>query len=112
MGVGRDKRWQLPGHGLLRSTLRYGSAAGKRFTARPLAGLGLRHDNERVRPRSPLMVTFAGVLAASFVLAACSPPEYRYVRDTSTRTAFRVPTAWTIYDEATVLGEIQGQQGD
>jgi hypothetical protein len=86
-----------------------GSAAGK---GRHLAVLGVRHDNGRVRGRSPLLATLAGLLAVSFVLAACSPPEYRYVRDSSTRTAFRVPTAWTLYDEATVLGEIQGQQGD
>jgi hypothetical protein len=70
-------------------------------------------DNGSMRPRSRAVAAVAGILAVSFVLGACSSPEYRYVRDTSSRTAFRVPTAWTIYDEATVLGELQGaQQGD
>jgi hypothetical protein len=70
-------------------------------------------DNGSMRPRSRAVAAVASILAASFVLGACSSPEYRYVRDTSSRTAFRGPTAWTIYDEATVLGELQGaQQGD
>jgi hypothetical protein len=60
--------------------------------------------------RSSVLVTLAGLLALSFVLSACSPPQYRYVRDSSTKTAFRIPTAWTTYDEAAVLGEVAGQQ--
>jgi len=70
-------------------------------------------DNGRVRSRSRALVFLAGILVGSFVLGACSPPEYRYVRDSGSRSAFRIPTGWTTYDEATVLGELNGApQGD
>lgn len=73
----------------------------------------VRVDNDRVSHRSPALVAAAGILAGSFLVGACSAPEYRYVRDSSTRTAFRIPTGWTTYDEATVLGELNGSpQGD
>jgi hypothetical protein len=51
---------------------------------------------------------------AVFVLlaASCSAPQYQYVRDTHTRTAFRVPTSWTIFDKAAVLGLPPGPQAD
>ncbi len=59
------------------------------------------------------MVIVAAALSVSFVAAACSSAQYTYVRDSSTRSAFRIPTGWTTYDEATVLGELSGQpQGD
>jgi hypothetical protein len=51
--------------------------------------------------------------ATFLVLAAsCSTPQYQYVRDTHTRTAFRVPTSWTIFDKAAVLGLPPGPQAD
>ncbi|HTG46736.1 MAG TPA: hypothetical protein VK646_03680 [Actinomycetota bacterium] len=50
------------------------------------------------------------VVAICLVAAACSGPRYRYVRDTHTRTAFRVPTNWTIFDKATMLGLPPGPQ--
>lgn len=45
-------------------------------------------------------------LACSAVLlsTACSPPRYEYVRNTEERTAFRIPTGWTVFDEATISG--------
>src|SRR6185436_9378366 len=43
-------------------------------------------DNGRVRSRSRALVLVAGMLAGSLVLVACSPPEYRYVRDSVSRT--------------------------
>jgi len=49
-------------------------------------------------------------VAFTLLAAACSGPQYRYVRDTHTRTAFRVPTDWTIFDKATVLGLPPGPQ--
>jgi hypothetical protein len=80
---------------------------------RDLAGAGFRADNGRVVARSRILVVVATALSASFVAAACSSAQYTYVRDSSTKSAFRIPTGWTTYDEATVLGEISGQpQGD
>jgi hypothetical protein len=63
--------------------------------------------------RSRIVAIVAAALSVSFVAAACSSAQYTYVRDTSTHSAFRIPTGWTTYDEATVLGELSGQpQGD
>jgi hypothetical protein len=42
-----------------------------------------------------------GVLA---ILASCAGPEYKYVRNTEARTAFRVPTPWTVFDETAISG--------
>jgi hypothetical protein len=53
----------------------------------------------RIRPRRA--VVGLCVLAA---LAACSAPEYKYVRNTEARTAFRVPTPWTVFDETQISG--------
>jgi hypothetical protein len=57
----------------------------------------------RLRRAFPAVV---GIL----VLSACAAPRYQYVRDTHTRTAFRVPTDWTIFDKETVLGLPPGPQ--
>lgn len=54
----------------------------------------------------------AATLAAGLFLAACGSPQYQYVRDTDTRTAFRVPTDWAVFDKATVLGLSSGPQPD
>ena len=60
-----------------------------------------------MRLRSPSLLVF---VAVAVLAAACSGPQYRYVRDTHTRTAFRVPTGWTIFDKATMLGLPPGPQ--
>ena len=59
-----------------------------------------RGDNGSVRHR----VAF-GVLVAvlGVVLAGCGSTEFRYVRNSDTRTAFKVPRAWTLYDKKTFL---------
>jgi len=57
-----------------------------------------------------LPATVLVFVAFTLLAAACSGPQYRYVRDTHTRTAFRVPTDWTIFDKATVLGLPPGPQ--
>jgi hypothetical protein len=57
-----------------------------------------------------LPATVLVFVAFTLVAAACSGPQYRYVRDTHTRTAFRVPTDWTIFDKATLLGLPPGPQ--
>ena len=42
---------------------------------------------------------------ALIVLAtACSAPRYEYVRNTSLRTAFKVPRDWELFDRETLLG--------
>jgi hypothetical protein len=43
---------------------------------------------------------------------SCSAPQYQYVRDSHTRTAFRVPTTWTIFDKQDVLGLPPGPQAN
>jgi len=44
------------------------------------------------------------VLATLALLPSCSEPQYKYVRNTEARTAFRVPTPWTVFDESTISG--------
>jgi len=52
-----------------------------------------------------------GTAAALVVLAtACSGPRYEYVRNTSLRTAFKVPTDWALFDKQTLLGQPSGPQ--
>ena len=60
-----------------------------------------------MRRPSALVLVF---VAVTILAASCASPQYRYVRDTHTRTAFRVPTTWTIFDKATVLGLPPGPQ--
>jgi hypothetical protein len=48
-----------------------------------------------------LLLGLAGV--ASLVLAACGQTEFRYVRNSDTRTAFKVPREWTIFDKDAFL---------
>jgi hypothetical protein len=75
------------------------------------------HRNEGHAPRAPwhdepmkhrLPALALTVVAAASFLAACGSPEYEYVRNTEARTAFKVPTDWTVFDEATMLGETAG----
>jgi hypothetical protein len=51
------------------------------------------------------------VLSLVTALAACSTPSYQYVRNSDTRTAFRIPTEWTVFDKDTMLG-LRGVQPD
>jgi hypothetical protein len=43
-------------------------------------------------------------VVVSLLFAACSEPSHRYVRNTDLRSAFKVPTGWTTFTEAEVLG--------
>jgi hypothetical protein len=55
-------------------------------------------------------VGVAGLLAIVVLSASCSGPRYEYVRNTSLRTAFKVPVDYTLYDKQTLLGEPSGPQ--
>ena len=48
-------------------------------------------------------ITLAVLGLAGLVLVACGDTQFRYVRNSDTRTAFKVPNAWTIFDKATFL---------
>jgi hypothetical protein len=48
--------------------------------------------------------TAAGALVLVLVGSACGGPNYEYVRNTALRTAFKVPTRWTLFDKQTLLG--------
>jgi hypothetical protein len=68
-------------------------------------------------PARQLTRAVAAVLMISFLLGACASSSaggggYSYMRNTSERTAFRLPQGWTTYDEATVLGQSGAPQGD
>jgi hypothetical protein len=52
----------------------------------------------------PLVRHAALGLAVLALLASCSGPQYKYVRNTEARTAFRVPTPWTVFDESAISG--------
>ena len=55
--------------------------------------------------------TYALASIALIVLAmACSAPRYEYVRNTSLRTAFKVPRDWELFDRETLLGLPPGPQ--
>ncbi len=60
------------------------------------------------RPRRSLAVPAVGILAVAILAASCSGPSNEYVRNTSLRTAFKMPTEWTLFDKATLLGEPPG----
>ncbi|MGH2539812.1 MAG: hypothetical protein ACRDGK_04780, partial [Actinomycetota bacterium] len=45
-----------------------------------------------------------GLVVVLLAAAACAPPRYEYVRNTEARTAFRIPTEWTVFEESTVSG--------
>jgi hypothetical protein len=59
--------------------------------------------------RRSLRVVLAGALAAS-IAASCAGPSHEYVRNTSLRTAFKVPAEWTLFDKQAVLGIPPGPQ--
>ena len=42
--------------------------------------------------------------------SSCSAPRYEYVRNTSLRTAFKVPHDWKLFDRETLLGLPPGPQ--
>lgn len=55
-----------------------------------------------------IRATLGAVLAVAILATSCSGPSYEYVRNTSLRTAFKVPAEWTLYDKATLLGTPPG----
>ncbi|MGH2636833.1 MAG: hypothetical protein ACRDHU_11910 [Actinomycetota bacterium] len=63
----------------------------------------------RARRRSPGVI-LTSVVVAGLVASSCSGPRNEYVRNTSLRTAFKVPAEWTLFDKATLLGEEPGPQ--
>jgi hypothetical protein len=56
----------------------------------------------RARPRGR-RVAVGALVALVLVAAACTDPQYEYVRNTSLRTAFKVPSHWTLFDKQTML---------
>jgi hypothetical protein len=52
------------------------------------------------------------LIAISFAVLAmsCSAPRYEYVRNTSLRTAFKMPREWELFDRETLLGLPPGPQ--
>lgn len=55
----------------------------------------------------------AAAAACCVLLTACGQPEYRYVRNTEARTAFKVPHEWSVFDESQVQsGEGQASTPD
>jgi hypothetical protein len=62
----------------------------------------------RARPRARR--TAAGALALVLIGSACSGPRYEYVRNTALRTAFKVPSRWTLFNKQTLLGLPPGPQ--
>jgi hypothetical protein len=62
------------------------------------------------RPRRRVHVVLAGVLAAGILITSCSGPSYEYVRNTSLRTAFKVPSDWTLFDKQAFFGLPPGPQ--
>ncbi len=65
------------------------------------------------------MTTLARSRLARYALASisltvlamsCSAPRYEYVRNTSLRTAFKVPREWELFDRETLLGLAPGPQ--
>lgn len=57
------------------------------------------------RGRRDLATRVGYTIAALAILASCSGPKYEYVRNTSLRTAFKVPTSWARFDKQTLLGQ-------
>jgi hypothetical protein len=58
--------------------------------------------------RRAALATALVVTIGALSLAACGDAEFEYVRNTQARTAFKVPQEWTIFDEATMLGDAGG----
>jgi hypothetical protein len=64
-----------------------------------------------VRSLPRVLVALGALLLVS--LTACGQPEYRYVRNTEARTAFKVPHGWEVFDESQVQsGEGQATTPD
>jgi hypothetical protein len=60
----------------------------------------------RGRTASSLLVSIALIVLAT----SCAAPRYDYVRNTSLRTAFKVPRDWKLFDRETLLGLAPGPQ--
>jgi hypothetical protein len=61
-------------------------------------------------PRRHRRVPLGLVVAATLLASACSGPSNQYVRNTSLRTAFKMPVDWALYDKATLLGQPPGPE--
>lgn len=66
--------------------------------------------NGLARVRGIGMRVVGPVAVAAMLATACSGPRYEYVRNTSLRTAFKVPTGWALFDKRTLLGQASGPQ--
>ncbi len=49
-------------------------------------------------------------IALAVLAMSCSAPRYEYVRNTSLRTAFKMPREWQLFDRETLLGLPPGPQ--
>jgi hypothetical protein len=49
-------------------------------------------------------------ISLAVLAMSCSAPRYEYVRNTSLRTAFKIPREWALYDRETLLGLPPGPQ--
>ncbi len=57
------------------------------------------------------LTSWAFISVSLAVLAmSCSAPRYEYVRNTSLRTAFKIPREWELFDRETLLGLPPGPQ--
>lgn len=52
------------------------------------------------------------VASIAILVASCGQPNFEYVRNTTARTAFKVPRDWTLFDKATFLGTPPGPQAN
>jgi hypothetical protein len=64
----------------------------------------------RPRARPGALRAAAGALALVLIGSACSGPQFEYVRNTELRTAFKVPSRWTLFNKQTLLGLPPGPQ--
>jgi len=49
-------------------------------------------------------------ISLAVLVVSCSAPRYEYVRNTSLRTAFKIPHEWELFDRETILGLPPGPQ--
>jgi hypothetical protein len=55
------------------------------------------------RPRRPVILLAAGAALLGVCLTACTGSRFRYIRHESTRTYFKVPEAWRLFNEDEIL---------
>jgi hypothetical protein len=56
-----------------------------------------------VRRRTPTTLVAAGAVLLGLGLGACSSSHFQYIRHESTRTYFKVPQAWRLFNEDEIL---------